>query len=235
MITNRDVISRIRSTHRLLSADGSLNDRAVFAEIKGVAPMLIKRELNLRKLVATDSIYTTLPCLELTEVSISECCAYTSTKTIARTKIQLPRIGESNYLYAIKGVFSIDQQIKLKEITPSRYINLLKLPVKVNEHYYWVQNNFLYVTNPELEKIKLVAYFEETVPLSLLYPSDCDCTVNTNPPCTNPLDEEFKCPMYLVQNVVDITSKNLLQSYFRLPEDRQSDNVDGQAPNQAGK
>lgn len=235
MITNRDIISRVRSTHRLLSADGSLNDRAILAELKGVAPSLIKRELNLRKLVATDSIYTTIPCLELEQVSLSECCAYVGTKTIARTKLKLPRIGESNYLYAIKGVFSIDQSVKLKEITPSRYLNLLKLPVKANEHYYWIQNNYLYITNPEVEKIKLIAYFEETVPDSILYPQDCDCKASQTPPCSNPLDEEFKCPMYLVQDVVNITSKNLLQSYFRLPEDKQADGADGQATNQIGK
>lgn len=234
MITNRDVISRVRSTHRILSGDSALNDRAVLAELRSVASLLVKRELNLRKLVATNTIYTTIPCLEMMEVPLSECCEYVDTCTIARTKQQLPRVGESNYFYAIQGVFSIDQKIKLKEITPTRYINLLKLPARAPEVYYWIQNNYLYVTNSNLCKIKLVAYFEEDVPNDIMYPQDCECTahVNTDDLCTNPLDKEFKCPAYLIQNVVEVTSKNLLQTYFRLPEDRLSDNADGQASNQ---
>lgn len=237
MITNRDVVSRVRSTHRLLSGDASINDRAILAELKSVASLLVKRELNLRKLVATDTLYTTISCLEMKEVPLSECCEYVDPCTIARSKEKLPRIGESNYFYAIKGVFSIDQKIKLKEVTPTRYINLLKLPARPPEYYYWIQNNYLYVTNPNLCKIKLSAFFEEDVPDSILYPQDCECTAHINKEdlCLNPLDKEFKCPSYLIDNVVDMTSKRLLTTYFRIPEDRTSDNADGQASNQADR
>jgi hypothetical protein len=234
MITNREVVSRVRGTHRLLSADGSLNDRAVLAELKSAASVLIKRELNLRKLVATDTIYTTIPCLEMQQVPLSQCCNYVDTRLISRSKYKLPRIGESNYLYAIQGVFAIDQSTKLKEITPTRYINLLNLAARVNETYYWIQNNYLYVTNDMVNKVRISAFFEETVPNEIMFPVDCECSAfsNTDELCINPLDKEFKCPAYLTQTVVDMTSKTLLNTYFRLPEDRQSDDADGQASNQ---
>ena len=237
MITNRDVISRVRSTHRLLSGDGSINDRTVLAELLGNSFTLIKRELNLRKLVATDTIYTTVPCLVMEEVPLSECCDYVDPCSIARTKLPLPRIGESNYLYAIQGVFSIDQKRKFKEITPTRYINLLNLPAVKKDIYYWIQNGYLYVTDPNVTKIKLVAYFQEFVPNEILYPEDCDCgkTVTIEEKCKNPLDREFKCPQYLIQDAIGMTSRSLLQTYFRIPEDRQADNADGQAVNQQGK
>jgi hypothetical protein len=220
----------------MLSSDNSVNDRTVLAELRSVSSLLIKRDLNLRKLVATDTIYTTIPCLEMTEVPISECCDYVDPCTIAKSKFKLPRIGESNYLYAIKGVFSIDGKKKLKEITPSRYINILKLRASVPDVYFWIQNGYLYVTNPNVTKIKLVAFFEEDVPNEVMYPSDCDCIT---PPdadkCVNPLDKEFKCPLYLIEGVVQMVSERLLRTYFRLPEDKQSDNADGQAVNQQGK
>lgn len=236
MITNRDIISRVRSTHRLLSADGSLNDRAILAEVKSAANLLIKRELNMRKLVVTDTIYTTIPCLQLTQVPLSQCCEFVDTRMIARTEFKIPKIGESNYFYAIKGIFAIDQNTKLKEITPTRYINLLKLPALVNEVYYWIQDNYLYVTNSNVCKVKMVAYFEEDVPNEIMYPSDCECSKHVVADlCVNPLDKEFKCPGYLIQNTIDITSKMLLSTYFRLPEDKQSDDVDGQAPNNIGR
>lgn len=233
MSTNREMVSRVRSTHRLLSGDTAINDRTVLAELKSNARVFIKRELNLRKLVATDSIYTTIPCLEMKEVPLSECCEYVDPCTIARSKHKLPKIAESNYLYAIQAVFSIDQKIKLKEITPSRYINLLKLPARVPEYYYWIQNGYLYVTNPNLCKLKFIAFFEEEVPNDILYPKDCECEAYAKEEeCLNPLDKTFKCPGYLEQLVIETTSKMLLQTYFRLPEDRTSDNADGQAVNQ---
>lgn len=234
-MTNRDFISNIRSTHRLLSGDGVINDRVIFSEMRLVGPTLIKSELNKRKLTATDTIYTTVPCLELEAVPISECCEYVDSREIARSKHKLPRIGESNYQYAIQGVFSIDQNKKLKEITPSRYINLLKLNNRIKEVYYWIQNNYLYITDPNVCKIKVVAYFEDDVPNSLLF-SDCDCTTpNLEDECRNPLDKEFKFPGYLEYNLVQMVSAKLLNTYFKLPQDRQADKVDGQAANQIGK
>jgi len=235
MTTFRDTVSMVRSTHRLLSADGAINDRTVQALLKSISPTLIKRELNLRKLVVTDTIYTTIPCLELQQVPLSECCEWVDPLSIARSKFKLPRIGESNYFYAIKGIFAIDQSRKLKEITPTRYINLLKLRNRIPDVYYWIQNNYLYVTDPNVCKVKLVAYFEEDVPNEIMYP-DCECKAHTNIDlCVNPLDKEFKCPGYLIENVVTMVSQRLLQTYFRLPTDKQSDNADGQAPNQPDK
>ena len=237
MITNRDAISTLRSTHRLLSSDGVINDRTVLSVLRNNASVLIKRELNLRKLVATDTIYTTIHCLPLEAVPISKCCDYNSNKLIARSKIKLPRIGESNYFYSIKGVFGIEQNVKLKELTPSRYINLLSLRALITETYYWISDGYLYVTNPDVTTVKLVAFFEEDVTPEVMYQEDCDCDgkVDKKELCKNPLDNEFKCPSYLLQPVIEMSSAYLLKTYFRLPEDRQDDNVDGQSVNNIGK
>ena len=236
MITNRQLVSNIRASHRLLSGDAAINDRAILAELNNVAKVLIRRELNLRKLVATDSIYTIIPCLELVEVPLSECCAYVDDCTIARTKVKLPRIEESNYLNAIQAVFSINQKKKLKEITPSRYINILNLPVKRNETYYWLQNNYLYVTNPSVEMVKLIAWFAEEVPVEILYPQGCDsCKCKEVPNeelCKNPLDNEFKAPGYLHDNIITMASKYLLSTYFGgVSQDTSDNNQDNQARN----
>ena len=136
MATLRKLVSDVRSVHKILSTDSLITDRAIASEIRNNALMLIKRETNLRKLWATDTLFTTIPCLEMVEVSISECCNYVDECSIARTKFKLPRISEGNYQYVIQGVYSINAMSgvgkKLKEITINRYINLLKLPVIKN-------------------------------------------------------------------------------------------------------
>lgn len=237
MSTFRKLVSDVRSMHKLLSTDNLITDRAVMSEIKNNAFLLIKRETNLRKLWATDTVFTTIPCLEMVEVPISECCEYSDPCNVARTKFKLPRITEGNYQYVIQGVYSINalsgQGKKLKEITINRYINLLKLPIIKKEEYYWITNGYLYVNNPLLKAIRLVALFEEDVPNEIMYP-ECGCgspEYTTEELCKNPLDKESPVPGYLEKQVLELTSQKLLNTYFALKTDITSDGVDGQAPN----
>ena len=237
MSTYRKLVSDARSMHKLLSTDNLITDRAVMSEIKNNAFLLIKRETNLRKLWATDTVFTTVPCLEMVEVPISECCDYADPCTVARTRFKLPRITEGNYQYVIQGVYSINamsgQGKKLKEITINRYVNLLKLPIIKKEEYYWISNGYLYVNNPLLKAIRLAALFEEDVPNEIMYP-ECGCGTPDYTPeqlCVNPLDKESPVPGYLEKQVLELTSQKLLATYFRLKTDITNDGVDGQAPN----
>jgi len=237
MKTMRKMVSDVRSMHKLLSTDSLITDRAIASDIRNNSLLLIKRETNLRKLWASDSLFTTIPCLEMCEVSISECCNYVDDCTIARSKHPLPRISEGNYQYVIQGVYSINalsgKGKKLKEITVNRYINLLGLPIIKKEEYYWVTNGYLYVTNPDVQAIRLVAFFEEDVPNEVLYP-ECGCNGNQNTNeqiCMNPLDKVFNVPGYLEKQILDLTSQKLLTTYFKLKTDITDNGVDGQAPN----
>lgn len=237
MATLRKLVSDIRSMHKILSTDSLLTDRAIASEIRNNSILLIKRETNLRKLWATSTLFTTIPCLEMIEVPISECCDYQDPCTVARTKYKIPRISEGNYQYLIQGVYSINAMggkgTKLKEITVNRYTNLLKLPIIKNEEYYWIINDYLYVSNPMLQAIRLSACFEKEVPNEIMYPeSGCgSCQPPTEELCMNPLDKPFPLPGYLEKQVLDLTSQKLLSTYFQLKTDITDDGLDGQAPN----
>ena len=237
MATLRKLVSDVRSMHKLLSTDNLITDRVIASEIKNNALLLIKRETNLRKLWATDTLFTTIPCLELCEVSISECCDYVDECTIARTKYKLPRISEGNYQYVIQGVYSINAMgglgEKIKEITINRYINLLKLKVVKKQAYFWISNGYLYITNPSMQAARIAAFFEEDVPNEIMFP-DCGCgnsQATDEEWCKNPLDKEFALPGYLEKQVLSLSSQTLLNTYFRIKTDITQDNVDGQSSN----
>lgn len=236
MSTLRKLVSDVRSMHRLLSTDALITDRAVASEIRNNTILLVKRETNLRKLWATDTLFTTIDCLEMIEVPISECCGYTDPCTVARSKYKLPRISEGNYQYLIQGVYSINAMggmgTKFKEITINRYMNLLKLPIIKNEQYYWIANGgYLYISNPMLQSVRMSAFFEDDIPNEVLY-GDC---VGQQPSdeewCMNPLDKAYGLPGYLEKQVLELTSQKLLSTYFRLKTDITDNGVDGQAPN----
>lgn len=237
MSTLRKLVSDVRSMHKLLSSDNLITDRVIASEVKNNAILLIKRETNLRKLWATGTLFTTIPCLEMVQVPISECCEYVDECTIARSKFKLPRISEGNYQYLIQGVYSINAMggtgKKLKEITVNRYINLLKLPIIKREEYFWIMNDYLYITNPLLQKIRISAFFEKDVPNEIMFP-ECGCgTPETTDEewCKNPLDKEYGLPGYLEKQVLELTSQKLLQTYFALKTDLTANNLEGQSPN----
>lgn len=235
MATGRKLVSDVRAVHRLLSTDALITDRVILSEVRNNALLLIKRETNLRRLWATDTIFTTIACLPLCEVSIAECCDYIDECTIAKSKFKIPSLAEGNYQYVIQGVYTINalsgRGKKLKEITVNRYSNLLKLPIIKKEDYYWISNDYLYVTNPSIQAIRLVAMFEQDVPNSVLY-DECGCgnVVTDEEYCKNPLDKEFPLPGYLEQQALTLTSQKLLQTYFRIPTDLTVDGIDSQAP-----
>jgi hypothetical protein len=237
MSTLRKLVSDVRSMHKLLSTDNLITDRAVASEIKNNALLLIKRETNLRKLWATDTLFTTIPCLEMVEVPISECCDFVDPCTVARTKYKLPRIAEGNYQYIIQGVYSINalsgRGTKFKEITINRYVNLIKLPIIKRESYFWIMNGYLYISNPLIQAIRISALFEQDVPNEIMFP-ECGCggiEYTDSEWCKNPLDKPYALPGYLEKQVLELTSQKLLTTYFRLKTDQTSEGVDGQAPN----
>lgn len=236
MSSLRSLVSTIRSSHKLISTDSLLTDRYIAKEIKVNTFLLVKRETNLRRLWATDTIFSTIPCLQMCPVPISSCCEYVDDCEIARSKERLPRIAEGIYAYTIQGVYSVNimggKGKKLKEVTINRYINALKLPYVKKEEYYWIHDGYLYVSNPLVEAIRITAMFEEDIPMSMMYP-ECDCAANVSLEelCKNPLDREFSLPGYLEKQVLDLTSQKLLSTYFSIKSDVSSEGLDSQAPN----
>ena len=237
MSTFRNVISDVRGMHRILSTDAMITDRVIASEVINNSLLLIKRETNLRKLWATDTVFTTIPCLEMQEVPITECCVYHSEEVISRSKFRIPKIAEGNYQYVIQGVYSINalggKGTKLKEITVNRYMNLINLKLKKTESYFWISDDYIYCTNPDVTLLRLAALFERTLPNYILFP-ECSCGdsgTDLDEYCKNPLDREFYLPGYLRKQVLELTAKSLRESYFNIQQDISSEGIDGQAKN----
>lgn len=231
MSTVREVISRVRSMEKLLSSDALITDRVIMRELKSKAVYYIKQQTDKRRLWQSSTIFTNIPCLEMKPIPIADCCDYVSDEEISRSHHRLPKISEGIFGLLIHGVFSIEGRKRFKEVSLSRYINLLRIGLPVKELYYWIYDKYLYVSSPQPRVINIWAYFEEDIPDDILYP-ECPCPGAIPKPCKNPLDDEFKCPGYLEDVVVKDTLKTLMDTYFRIPVDHNSDNRDEQTNKQ---
>lgn len=196
-------------------SDSLISNRAILSLGKEIALKYIRQAINSRKLVGDPNIYTTIPCLELIEVPISECCSYISNCTVARSKYRLPKIAGSNYGLNIEGVRTM-QNIKMQPSTPSQYENIVKLKLRNNNIYYWVFNDHLYVSSPDIALVSITALFEGEVEDYLLKCGDTD-----EDDCPeNPYDQDFKAPSYMLADIKKETESLLLATYKRSIDDQ---------------
>lgn len=230
-MTNRDIVSQIRSINKLF-ADATINDRIILNEARNAANLIVHQDTDKRKLWTSPNLFAFIPCLEMAEAPIQECCEFTSECNVAKSVLPIPKIGEGVWGLAIQGVFGLDGKRKLKELDPNRYANTLQLKLKVNDVYYWVLNDHLYISNPDTRSVNMYAYFTEDIPNTLLFPgANCDCIQKPDiaSQCTPIMDKKFYFPDYRMSDLNAIVEKRLLESYFNVPLDRTSNNNDEQS------
>lgn len=228
-MTNRDFVSQIRSMSKLLSTDSLINDRTILKEGRIIGAKLVKQAMDEKKLLTSPYLFAFIPCFEMEEASLSECCEYTSEVNIARSKKKLPKIGESNWGLAMQ-VFGLSGKKRFKRTDPNRYANILKLKLTTKDIYYWVQNEYLYTSSEDIKAVNMHIFPTEEIPNDILYPGeDCDCTTDKGDLCTAELDKQFYFPGEKVYDIAEIVYKRLMSIYFAIEDDKTSDNKeDGQ-------
>lgn len=226
-MTYRQMISDIRNDLKILSSDILIPDRFIMSELRDAANLLVIQGLKARKLWQSPNVFTPISCIPMSCVPISECCDYTSDRKVAKSKFQLPKIGEGVFGLAITMVTGMDNTKKFIEITPMRFANLINLGLKTNNIYYWISNQYLYVSNPETEYANMFAYFTEDIPNEILFPgADCDCKSKPSLAnlCLNPYDKPFWFPSDRIKDVKDIVVTKLSGTFMKIREQVTSDN-----------
>lgn len=221
MTTNREVISKVKSLLRLTSSDIFFSDRMILSYLLDTNVKLVTQALNKRQSSNSPNLFTNIDCLEMERVPLWQCCDTSSDCEIARSTVELPTIVETYYNLAINRVSSIDKKVQFKELdNPQRLVNLLKIyPNKPLDNFYWIQNNRLYVTNPNIEKVFLSAFFKGIFNIT-------EFCCSTDEVCFTPLDQEFKTIPKLEDDITRITA-DLLSVFKQLPQERTSDGMEG--------
>ena len=110
-----DVISRIRQITKAEVQDAFVTDRMIYSLVLKFAQLLMRRQDSTNKLKKFNSVWQSLPFVELIEVDKVEakCSGIQSGCTIMRTKDKLPIFMEGYWGPLIRSVTSIDGSTEL--------------------------------------------------------------------------------------------------------------------------
>lgn len=220
MSTGRKLVSEVRSLNKLISGDNDITDRVIYGVLKKNASLLIKREANLRRLWNSPNIFTAIECLKMIPVPLSECCEYKHPCVVARSEKKIPQISEGIFGLLVQSVFSPGRK-KFDYASLDRYINILNMKLN-SKKYFWVYNDYIYVSDENIEYIDVIAYFDDDFNAAEL----SACYKGPDESCMNPLDKEFQIPAYLEKQLIDLTNEVLNNTYFRHLADPQTNAKD---------
>lgn len=221
MKTIRDYVSDVRSSFKLVSNDDLISDRYIANELMRTNVKLVMQQLKKRSGLNSPTLFTTLKCIELEEVPLSECCEYQGECTVSKSKRRLPRIVSAKNNLVVQGVWSPDKRYQYKETNPNRYANYLKLGYKKESKFFWMQDGYLYISDPMIQYITISAFFWDPVD-----PVLHDCTASNTTVCpSNPLDLEFKTIPEIGDDVISIVYQKILTTYKQSSQDPQDDDV----------
>jgi hypothetical protein len=161
-----DTISRVRNIVKAVKEDAFLTDRFIYSLILKYAKLYIRRQDNENKIMKYQSLFETLPCVELIEVDkIEACCAGIKSKCIImRTKDKLPTVLEGTFGPLFRTISSIDGSQQCYKTYPSTYTKMTNTTTfRYNKNkYYWYSDGYLYFPNLVWEQVRIEGLWEDS-------------------------------------------------------------------------
>jgi len=218
MTTIGDVISRIRGQVKAEVQDAFVTDRYIYSMVLKFAQLYMRRQDHANKLMKFNSVWQTLPMLELIDVDKveAECSGIQSGSTIKRTKDKLPTFMEGYWGPLIRTVSSIDGSIECQPTNPGTYTSMSKTTsFRYNKtKYFWYLNGYIYLPNIDWEAIKLEGVFEGDI-------SGYDCDVEND--CTPRYLQQIFIPEFLFSEI-EQQVLNIMLNTMQIPPDNSDNN-----------
>jgi hypothetical protein len=124
--------------------------------------------------------------------------------------MKIPQISEGIFGLLIQTVFSPGRK-KFDYATLDRFVNILRMNLKNTKKYYWIYDDYLYVSDENIEFVDVLAYFDDDFDPAIY----SKCYKGPDVSCVNPLDKEFQIPSYLEKQLLDLVNETLMKTYFR--------------------
>jgi hypothetical protein len=213
MNTIGQLISGLRNTFKATSEDAFITDRYIFNRALSFAKAIMRRQDKEGKIMMIDSLFDTLPEVELIEIDKIEagCSGISSNCTIRRTKNPLPKVIEGTYGPIFRMVSPIDYSINMQQTSAMKFVSMSNgSNFKFNKtKYFWYKNGHLYFPNIDWDAVAVEAIYEEPIDKYTSQVDDCVIMQNRN----------FFLPDYLVAEIEQMVKQQDLSILARIPSD----------------
>ena len=218
MTRRSETISRVRNLIKGVKQKDFLTDRFLYSLIINYAKLYIKRLDDQNKIMRFQSLFVTLPCVELEEIDkVAACCGgIKSNCIIRRTKDRLPDVLEGTYGPLFRTISSIDGSILCSKTNPATFVDIANSSsFKYNRNkYYWYIDNRLYFPNIEWDAVKVEVLPENSI-------EDYLCCGD---PCMLAQDQQTHIPEYLFAQIEKDVRNDLLGT-IQIPKEGNADGV----------
>lgn len=219
MVTIRESVYRIKGTLKVSAEDAFITDRYVYRVLLKYARAIVRRQDNESKLMQYDSLFETLPYIELIEVDKieSDCAGLKTGCKIMRTKNKIPKAIHGSQGPIFRSVGPIDFSDTFQQINAAIYVAMSRSTnFKYNKcNYFWYKNGYLYFPDITWDAVLVEAMWEE--------PLDRYCTEDGNDiECTIMQDKAFSIPDYLFAEIEQMVLQELM-TLGKIPSDNTDD------------
>jgi hypothetical protein len=214
---NSEIVSIVINQLKYLNKDEHISKRFVLRKLRENARHLISQKLMDKTLYREDPLESWVECLQMERVDTHKCdiIEFKNCKDLMVSKKELPEVIYSRYGAGLSKAYSIDGEKEYDYITLRQY-NLNKYRTKVNNKYFYIKNNRLYLPDSTVERVNIPIITLETEKI----PQVNSCSGED---CKSIWEFDFIGSDRFLKQVIGITIQELSQTHKRIVEDENPD------------
>lgn len=225
MMTNKEAVSKIINSFKLLNKDERISRRYVLRLLRDASKNLISQKLLDRTISEEQNLYSKIECFEFEKVEVVSCpiIEFRKCTTLMRSKRKLPELVFSRNGASIKEIVSVDDLTEVYLTTPDQYRRDRKRKYYHNEdtYLYVDSDNYAYIVDKEVYAVNITVLTIKTdeVAASSACSKDLDCKSGW--------EYDFIVPDKLQDTVFKEVLQILSNPFMARREDQNPNNVQG--------
>lgn len=210
----RDIVSDLAIDAKALNIDDRISFRYLANKFISRISYYIRLEGRSREITRNLSVWKPINCIELIDIAPNTCGFVDNCNTLKRSKEKLPKPYDTSYGGLIK-IMVLDKSREVKLIKPNDYKAYTTGKFMKNNLYGWIQDDYLYVPNTDIEQL--------TGMLVPKNPADVDALNSNCTTCVYPLEGEVNYTDYLIDLAKRDVMQDLQGGYRRMVSDEKGD------------
>ena len=227
---NKELLQRVQSLYSkgVQSDDTRLSSRHIYNACLTVRSKLLYQQLS-KKQKLSEFNYSILECVELIEVPVANCPCVPFNCKVLRTRYPLPKPMTNFNTHVIEFVMSGDYKVRFSEVSRIEYEFSKHNKYTSNSPRYILENEYLFVYGNNLPKMINIKLLLENPDEKYSFPNLCSSLGTLVDNCIAIEDLDFLIDAHLEEDLIQIVSKELIDKFIQIPQDKTNDFEDNRA------